>query len=82
LDLQAITDALGDDLVEDAHVFLERALRTMAPSDEGRHDALAELLISMIVTVTSRDGSEAEFVSRLDNLAERLRSAGMADRGR
>ena len=80
MDLARIEEALGTGIVQDSQAFLKRALASLDPADEDRHDALAELLISMIVTVIGRGASDAAFVSRLDNLAEELRSAGMAGR--
>ena len=82
MDLKAITEILGPEIIKDTNAIITRAFaKTGAENEQGR-EALVDLLIAMIVAVLGRDGTENEFVSRLDDCAERLRSAGMAERGR
>lgn len=80
MDLKAISDILGADIIKDTNAIVTRAFAKIGnESDQGR-EALVDLLIAMIVAVLGREGTESEFVSRLDDCAERLRSAGMAGR--
>lgn len=80
MDLKAITDVLGVDFVRDTNALMTRAYAKIGASNEKGRDALVDLLIAMIVAVEKREGTDTEFVSRLDTCAERLRSAGMAAR--
>jgi flagellar biosynthesis/type III secretory pathway protein FliH len=82
LDTKIVNEVLGAAFVQQTHALVAQAQSKFDPSNDRARDALVDLLIAMIIRVLGSKGSEAEFVSRLDNCVERLRSEGMASRQR